>query len=67
MPPFTSLARHHLSPGEWVEHDDFAILEDYVTGILRNEMGQTSELPDVESMDYDQIRPCLPLTQVSML
>jgi len=64
MPPFTSLHRQHLSPNEWVDHVDLSAMENYVVDILRTETGGLPELKDLALKGYDNLRVCLPHTQV---
>ena len=67
MPPFTSLQRHHLSPNGWVDHADLTVMENYVADVLRTETGTLPELKDLASKGYENLRFCLPHTQVNRL
>ena len=60
MPPAMALQRLDLSPHQWTEHPDLALLKSYSAGLATSQDGTPVRLGTLAAKGYDNLRACLP-------
>lgn len=60
MPPAASLQRLDLSPQQWAEHPDLALLKSYSAGLVTSPGGQPVRFETLAAKGYDNLQACLP-------
>ena len=60
MPPAASLQRLDLSPQQWAEHPDLALLKSYSASLVTSPGAQPVRFETLAAKGYDNLQACLP-------
>ena len=67
MPPATALQRLDLSPQQWADHRDLALLKSYSAGLATAQDGKPARFETLAAKGYDQLRTCLPSVEPTIV
>ncbi|HET6674313.1 MAG TPA: hypothetical protein VFG71_03190, partial [Nitrospiraceae bacterium] len=67
MPPATALQRLDLSPQQWADHRDLALLKSYSAGLATAQEGKPARFETLAAKGYDQLRTCLPSVEPTIV